>query len=182
MRDSSRPAWYEGGPEMPDLRLRLHDTLTGKPTPLVPRQPGEVRIYTCGPTTYDVAHIGHARAALAPDVLVRHLRGQGLTVTYVRNITDVDDKILKRAGEQGVPPMELSARMARLYQEDVGLLGCLEPDVQPKVSEHIPDIVALIQQLIARGAAYEVTTPSGARDVYYAVRAFAGYGKLSKRQ
>jgi cysteinyl-tRNA synthetase len=166
---------------MPELRLSLHDTLTSKPTLLVPKQPGEVRVYTCGPTTYDVAHIGHARAALAPDVLVRHLRAQGQKVTYVRNITDVDDKILKRAAEQGVPPMELSAKMARLYQEDVGLIGCVEPDVQPKVSEHIPEIVALIAQLIEKGAAYEVTMPSGAHDVYYAVRAFEGYGKLSKR-
>src|SRR5512144_1356106 len=100
--------------------LRLYDTLTARLTPLVPKHPGKVGIYTCGPTTYDVAHIGHARAAIAPDVLVRHLRGQGVHVVYVRNITDVDDKILKRAGEQGVTPMELSARMAALYQEDVG--------------------------------------------------------------
>src|SRR5581483_2098878 len=113
-----------------------------------------------------------------PDALVRHLRAQGVRVVYVRNITDVDDKILKRAGEQGVPPMELSARMAALYQEDMRAIGCDDPDVEPKVSEHIPDIVALIQGLIARGAAYEVTMPSGARDVYYAVRAFPGYGKL----
>ncbi|APR83379.1 Cysteinyl-tRNA synthetase [Minicystis rosea] len=166
---------------MPALRLRLHDTLTGKLTPLVPKRPGEVRIYTCGPTTYDVAHIGHARAALAPDILVRHLRAQGLQVTYVRNITDVDDKILKRAGEQGIAPTELSAKMALLYQEDVGRIGCVEPDVQPKVSEHIPEIIALIQTLIARGTAYEVKMPSGAHDVYYAVRAFPSYGKLSKR-
>jgi cysteinyl-tRNA synthetase len=166
---------------MSELRLRLYDTLTQKLTPLVPQRPGEVRVYTCGPTTYDVAHIGHARAALAPDVLVRHLRGQGMNVTYVRNITDVDDKILKRAAEQGVPPMELSARMAGLYQEDVRAIGCVEPDVQPKVSEHIAEIVALVQSLIDKGAAYEVTMPSGARDVYYAVRAFPGYGKLSKR-
>jgi len=166
---------------MPELRLRLYDTLTQKLTLLEPKRPGEVRIYTCGPTTYDVAHIGHARAAIAPDVLVRHLRGQRVKTIYVRNITDVDDKILKRAAEQGVPPMELSARMARLYEEDVRLIGCVDPDVQPKVSEHVAEIVALIESLIARGAAYEVTMPSGARDVYYAVRAFPGYGKLSKR-
>ena len=166
---------------MPQLRLRLHDTLTGNLTPLVPRKPGEVGVYTCGPTTYDVAHVGHARAAIAPDTLVRHLRAQGLRVVSVRNITDVDDKILKRAQQEGVPPMELSARMARLYQEDVAAVGCTPPDVEPKVSESIPDIVAIVQNLIARGAAYEVTMPSGARDVYYAVRAFPGYGKLSKR-
>jgi cysteinyl-tRNA synthetase len=163
------------------LSLRLHDTLSAKLVPLVPRRPGEVRVYTCGPTTYDVAHIGHARAAIAPDVLVRHLRAQGLAVTYVRNVTDVDDKILKRAEQQGVPPMELSAKMAALYQEDVRAVGCVDPDVQPKVSEHIADITALIGSLIASGAAYEVTMASGARDVYYAVRAFPGYGKLSKR-
>jgi cysteinyl-tRNA synthetase len=166
---------------MSALHLHLHDTLSGKPVPFVPRHPGEARVYCCGPTTYDIAHVGHARAALAPDILVRHLRAQGLQVTYARNITDVDDKILKRASERGEEPMALSARMAKLYQEDMAALGCLTPDVQPKVSEHIAEIIALIQRLIAQDAAYEVTMPSGARDVYYAVRAFAGYGKLSNR-
>jgi cysteinyl-tRNA synthetase len=155
--------------------------MSGKVQPLAPKRAGEVGVYTCGPTTYDVAHVGHARAALAPDVLVRHLRGQGMKVTYVRNITDVDDKILKRSAEQGVPPMEFSAKMAKLYQDDIKTIGCSEPDVQPKVSEHIADIVALVESLIAKGAAYAVKMPSGVTDVYYAVRAFPGYGKLSKR-
>src|SRR5262245_6081726 len=124
---------------MPDLRLHLHDTLSGKLTPLTTAKPGEARIYCCGPTVYDVAHVGHARAALAPDVLVRHLRGQGIAVTYARNVTDVDDKILKRAKENGEEPMALSARMAKLYEEDIRALGCVDPDVQPKVSEHIPE-------------------------------------------
>lgn len=166
---------------MPELRLRLYDTLSANLVPLVPKRPGEVRIYTCGPTTYDVAHIGHARAALAPDILVRHVREQGLKVTYVRNITDVDDKILKRAEAKGQAPMDLSAEMAALYQEDIAHIGCLAPDVEPKVSQHIPEIVALIERLIAQGSAYELTMASGARDVYYAVRTFEGYGKLSKR-
>jgi cysteinyl-tRNA synthetase len=166
---------------MPPLHVRLYDTLTAQPKPLVPRHPGTVGVYTCGPTTYDVAHVGHARAALAPDVLVRHLRAQGLRVTYVRNITDVEDKILKRAEAEGTTPVELSSRMARLYQEDMHALGCADPDVEPKVSDHIPEIVALIEQLVRLGAAYEVTLPTGARDVYYSVRAFPGYGKLSKR-
>ncbi|MFT3773303.1 MAG: class I tRNA ligase family protein [Minicystis sp.] len=144
---------------MPVLRLRLHDTLTAQSTPLVPKRPGEVRIDACGPISLDVAHLGHARAALAPDVLVRHLRAQGMTVTYVRSITDVGDEIRKRAGEQGLPPMELSAKMARRHQEDMGLIGCVEPDVQPKVAEHIPEVAALLEKLAARGA----------RDVYYAV-------------
>src|SRR4051812_22087631 len=132
---------------MPELHLRLYDTLTARLTPLVPRRPGEVGVYTCGPTTYDVAHVGHARAAIVPDILVRHLRAQDRRVTYVRNITDVDDKILERARKEGVAPTELSARMAKLYQEDVRAVGCLEPEVEPKVSEHIPDIVALIRGL-----------------------------------
>jgi cysteinyl-tRNA synthetase len=169
---------------MPDLHLRLYDTLTAQLVPLVPRHAGDhctAGVYTCGPTTYDVAHIGHARAALAPDVLVRYLRGQGIQVTYVRNITDVEDKILKRAQAEGTTPLELSSRMAKLYQEDVHALGCAAPDVEPKVSDHIPEIVALIERLVALGAAYEVAMPSGARDVYYSVRAFPGYGKLSKR-
>jgi cysteinyl-tRNA synthetase len=166
---------------MPDLHLRLYDTLTARLTPLVPRHEGAASVYTCGPTTYDVAHVGHARAAIAPDVLVRHLRGQGMKVTYVRNITDVDDKILKRALEQGLAPLELSARLAKLYQDELRALGCVDPDVEPKVSENIPEIVALIGKLIAAGAAYETKMASGARDVYYSVRAFPGYGKLSKR-
>jgi cysteinyl-tRNA synthetase len=166
---------------MPEPQIHLYDTLTARLVPLVPRREGEVRIYTCGPTTYDVAHVGHARAAIAPDVLVRFLRWRGLEVTYVRNVTDVEDKILLRAQREGVTPLELSARMAKLYQEDVRAVGCVDPDVEPKVSEHIAEIVALIEQLIARGAAYEVKMPSGARDVYYSVRAFPGYGKLSKR-
>src|SRR4051812_3541036 len=166
---------------MAELRLRLHDTLTGNLVSVVPRHPGEVRIYTCGPTTYDVAHVGHARAALMPDILVRHLRGQGLEVIHVRNVTDVDDKILKRAAESGEEPTALSARMAKLYQDDIAAIGCAPPEVEPRVSQTIPEIIALVERLIALGSAYAVDMPSGARDVYYAVRTFAGYGKLSKR-
>jgi cysteinyl-tRNA synthetase len=104
-----------------------------------------------------------------------------MEVTYVRNITDVDDKILQRAQREGVSPIELSARMAKLYQEDVRAVGCADPDVEPKVSEHVPDIIDLIRKLVASGAAYELRMPSGDVDVYYSVRAFPGYGKLSKR-
>src|SRR5690242_4578994 len=167
---------------MSDIHLRLHDTLTARLVPLVPRHPGAVGVYTCGPTTYDVAHVGHARAALAPDILVRHLKAQGVRVTYARNVTDVDDKILKRAAENKETPPELSARMTKLYQEDMAALGCLPPTVEPRVSEHIPEIIQLIERLIQVGAAYVVTLSSGVRDVYYAVRTFNGYGKLSKRQ
>ena len=167
---------------MSETTLRLYDSLSASLQPLIPRTKGEVTVYCCGPTVYDVAHVGHARAALAPDILVRHLRADGLVVKYVRNITDVDDKILNRASERGEAPLELSKRMAVLYQEDMSALGCVAPDVEPKVSEHIQEIVELISLLISRGAAYPVpsSTP-GAQDVYYAVREFPTYGKLSKR-
>jgi len=173
---------------MPETSLRLFDSLTATAQPFVPRVPAqaetatEVGIYCCGPTVYDVAHVGHARAALAPDVLVRHLRAEGFPVKYVRNVTDVDDKILNRAKESGEDPLALSSRMTALYQEDIRALGCSQPDVEPKVSDHIPDIIAIIERLIERGAAYAVDTPAGSRDVYYAVRTFEGYGKLSKRK
>ncbi|MBK8252166.1 MAG: cysteine--tRNA ligase [Polyangiaceae bacterium] len=163
------------------MPIRIHDTLTGRLTVFTPRQPGKVGVYCCGPTTYDVAHVGHARAAITPDILVRHLRARGHVVTYVRNITDVDDKILNRAKERGEEPTDLSARYAKLYQEDIADIGCQKPDVEPKVSEHIPEIISIIETLIEKGAAYEVKMPDGARDVYYAVRTFHGYGKLSKR-
>jgi cysteinyl-tRNA synthetase len=167
---------------MAEITLRLFDTLTSAPQPLIPRPTGEVGVYCCGPTVYDVAHVGHARAALAPDVLVRHLRAEGFRTKYVRNITDVDDKILKRAAENGEEPLTLSARMAEAYQADIRALGCLQPDVEPKVSETIPEIISIIERLIEKGAAYATDAGNGAKDVYYAVRAFPQYGKLSKRR
>jgi cysteinyl-tRNA synthetase len=156
--------------------IRLHDTLTGLSHELVPADGAKVKIYCCGPTTYDLAHVGHARAALAPDLLVRLLRARGLDATYVRNVTDIDDKILARANERGEEPTALAARFADAYREDMAALGMGRPTHEPKVSETIGEIVALIESLIAKGAAYAV----GA-DVYFRVRSFEGYGKLSKR-
>jgi len=167
---------------MPETSLRLFDSLTAQIQPFLPRTSGEAGVYCCGPTVYDVAHVGHARAAIVPDVLVRHLRAEGLRVKYVRNITDVDDKIMKRASEAGEDPLALSARMAVLYQEDVRAFGCTQPDVEPKVSEHIPDIISLIEKLIEKESAYVVADPDGSNSVYYAVRSFPSYGKLSKRK
>ncbi len=166
---------------MPTLALRLYDTMTGKLVALVPKRAGEVRVYCCGPTTYDISHVGHARAALAPDVLVRHLRGQGAKVIYTRNITDVDDKILARSKENNEAPTTLSARMTEAYQQDIEALGCATPDHQPRVSDHIVEIIQIIETLIEKGAAYAVELPSGLKDVYYSVRAFKDYGKLSNR-
>jgi cysteinyl-tRNA synthetase len=114
--------------------------------------------------------------------LVRRLRALGLEVVYVRNITDVDDKILNRAAQNGEPPLALSKRMADVYQAEMRTLGCLEPTHEPRVSEHIDDICALVKRLIDCGSAYEIELPGGKRDVYFSVRSFAEYGKLSRRR
>jgi cysteinyl-tRNA synthetase len=157
--------------------IQLTDTLRGRKVVLETLQPGKVGIYCCGPTVYDMSHIGHARAALAPDVIVRTLRFLGYEVTYVRNITDIDDKIIARAQEQGIPAAEIAARFTAEYHRDLTALGMLEPDVEPRVSEHLPEIVELVRRLIDRGFAY----PVEGGDVYYRVGAFAPYGALSKR-
>jgi cysteinyl-tRNA synthetase len=160
--------------------VRLYNTMTQRVEPLEPLEPGHVKMYVCGLTTYDHAHAGHARTFTAFDVLVRFLRARGYRVTFVRNVTDVDDKILKRALERGEPPLELSRRMSEVNAEELRAIGCLEPDFEPRVSESVPDIVALIEELVASGAAYVAATDKG-NDVYFAVRAFPGYGKLSHR-
>jgi len=163
------------------MPLRLYNTLTRNLEEFVPQRPGEVRVYVCGMTVYDFAHAGNARSAVVFDVLTRHLRARGYRVVYVRNITDVDDKIVERARQNGEQPLELSARMAPIYQADMRELGCADPTFEPKVSENITAITELIQKIIEKGNAYEVLMPGGTRDVYFAVRTFAGYGKLSRR-
>ncbi|MGB5812910.1 MAG: cysteine--tRNA ligase [Polyangiales bacterium] len=158
------------------MSVRLYNTLTSQKEPFAPAEPGHARIYVCGPTVYDYAHLGHARCYVVYDVLVRHLRATGLNVTYVRNITDVDDKILKRAAEAGEEPTALATRFADAYAEDMGRLGNLEPDVEPRVSTHLQDIFDLVQRLIDGGHAY---VSEG--DVYFSVESFPDYGKLSHR-
>jgi len=160
---------------------RLYNTLTRTTEQLTPKG-ARVTVYCCGPTVYDVPHAGHARAALAPDLLVRRLRNKGFDVTYVRNITDVDDKILQRAEKNGEPPLELSKRMATVYQEQMREVGCLPPDVEPRVSDHLPQIYALIGKLMQNGSAYAIEPQPGRKDVYFAVRSFEEYGKLSRRK
>jgi cysteinyl-tRNA synthetase len=167
---------------MPSLPLpRLYNTLTRSTEQLTPKAE-RVTIYCCGPTVYDVPHAGHARAALAPDLLVRRLRNKGFDVTYVRNITDVDDKILARAEKNGEAPLDLSRRMALVYQEQMRQVGCLTPDLEPKVSEHLPQIYQLIEKLLANGSAYSIEPEPGHTDIYFAVRSFSEYGKLSRRR
>jgi cysteinyl-tRNA synthetase len=158
------------------MSLSLFDTLSNQKKPFVPSEPDHVRLYVCGPTTYDHAHIGHARPCIVYDVLVRFLRSKNLRVTYVRNVTDVEDKIIRRAAENGEEPASLAARMFDSYSKDMASLGNLEPDMQPKVSEHLDEIRALIRRLIERGHAYE-----SAGDVYFDVSSCPDYGKLSHR-
>ncbi len=159
------------------MAIIVHDTLTGGKRELIPLEPGKIRFYACGPTVYDWSHVGHARSYVVWDVVVRHLRARGYEVTYVRNFTDVDDKIIRRANERGEDPIALAARFAQAYDEDMDALGNLRPDVAPRVSEHVPQIVAMIETLVAKGFAY----PAGNGDVYYAVRKFPDYGRLAKR-
>src|SRR4051812_15778316 len=141
--------------------LRLYNTLTRNTEPLSLRKAGEATIYCCGPTVYDVPHAGHARAALAPDLLVRRLSHQGLKVTFVRNITDVDDKILERSKKNGESPLELSQRMTEVYQADMASCGCLPPTHEPRVSETVPEIIALVQKLVANDSAYVLDMGAG---------------------
>ena len=142
--------------------------------PFEPLVPGEVGLYVCGPTPYAPAHIGHAFSAISFDTIRRSLRFLGYHVRYVRNVTDVEDKIIKRANELGEDPMALAARFADDYNRDMARFGVLPPDVEPKVSTHIAEIIALIEQLVANGSAYAVDG-----DVYFAVATFAPYGRLS---
>jgi cysteinyl-tRNA synthetase len=162
--------------------LRIYNTLTRNAEPLALRTPGEVTIYCCGPTVYDAPHAGHARAALAPDLLVRRLTHKGLKVTFVRNITDVDDKILERSQKNGESPLELSRRMAEIYQREMASCGCLPPTHEPRVSDHLLEIIELIQKLVNNQSAYALDMGGGKQDVYFAVRSFPGYGKLSRRK
>ncbi len=159
------------------MTLQVHDTLAGQKRELVPLVPGQLGVYVCGPTVYDLAHLGHARCYVVWDVVVRHLRARGFAVRFVRNVTDVDDKIIARARQNGEDPAALAARNTALFDEDMDALGNLRPDVTPRVTETMPEIIALIEALVRKGHAYA----PGNGDVYYAVRSFDEYGRLSRR-
>lgn len=158
------------------MPLRVYNTLTGSKEEFVPINPGKVGMYVCGVTVYDHCHIGHARANVVFDMIYRHLRSKGLEVTYVRNYTDIDDKIINRANRDGVPYNEISERFIKEFDNDMARLMLQLPTFQPKATEHIPEIIALVQTLIDKGFAYQ----SGS-DVFYRVDRFEGYLKLSKR-
>ena len=155
--------------------LRIYNTLSRTKEAFVPIEPGRVRMYVCGMTVYDYCHIGHARVMVVFDVVQRWLRASGFHVTYVRNITDIDDKIIRRAAENSEPIGELTARFIRYMDEDAAALGVQKPDHEPRATGYIPQMLAMIGELEGNGLAYRV--PSG--DVNYPVRKFPGYGKLS---
>lgn len=155
--------------------LRIHNSLTREKQVFVPIRDGEVRMYVCGMTVYDYCHVGHARVMVVFDMVVRWLRAQGYRVSYVRNITDVDDKIIDRAARNGESIDSLTDRFIAAMHEDATALGVLPPDHEPRATRSIPAMLDLIQKLIDNGLAYQA--PNG--DVFYAVRNFPGYGKLS---
>src|SRR5919206_3239094 len=130
------------------MTIHIHDTLTARKRELVPLEPGKIRLYVCGPTVYDYAHLGHARCYVVWDVVVRHLRARGYDVTYVRNFTDVDDKIIRRANERGEDAVALASRFADAFHEDVDAPGCARPQIEPRVSTHIPQIVEMVRTLV----------------------------------
>lgn len=157
--------------------LRIYNTLTRTKETFVPLQANKVGLYVCGITVYDLCHMGHARTYLSFDIIVRYLRHLGFDVNYVRNITDVDDKIIQRAIQNNETHSELTARTIAMMHEDFAALNLIEPDIEPKVTEHMPEIIAIIERLINKHYAYV----SDAGDVLFDVSAFAQYGKLSKQ-
>jgi cysteinyl-tRNA synthetase len=157
--------------------LRVYNTLSGSKDPFEPMVPGKVRMYVCGVTVYDYCHIGHARSALVFDVLRRYLEYSGFAVEFAKNFTDVDDKIIKRANEQGVSCEHVTTTYIQAYYEDMEKLGVRRATLEPRATEHIADIVALVDTLLAKGMAYRVEG-----DVYFQVDRYPVYGRLSRRK
>jgi len=157
------------------MSLRIYNTLSRALEPFTPIEPGHVRMYVCGMTVYDLCHLGHARAMVAFDVVQRWLKSSGYRVTYVRNVTDIDDKIIKRALDNGETIRSLTDRMVDALHQDADALGIERPTHEPRATEYVPQMLSLIGTLAQKGLAYQ----AGNGDVNYAVRKFPGYGKLS---
>ena len=158
------------------MSQKIFNTATRKKEVFKPLKEGSIGIYVCGITAYDVCHVGHARAAIVFDVVVRYLRARGYEVTYVKNFTDIDDKIINRANEEGVNFTKISERYIKLHNEDMEALGVVTPSVTPKATEHMEDMIALIRVLEEKGYAYCVDG-----DVYFAINNYRQYGGLSGR-
>src|SRR4249920_108654 len=157
------------------MSLNVYNTLTRRVEPFVPLEPGHVRMYVCGMTIYDLCHMGHARMMMAFDVVYRWLRALGYSVTYVRNITDIEDKIIKRALERRITIRALTDEMIEAMRTDLGAIGAATPTHEPRATDYVPQMVSMIATLEEKGLAYRAADG----DVNYAVRKFAGYGKLS---
>jgi len=160
------------------MTLNIYNSLSGQKELFKPKEDNKVKMYVCGMTVYDYCHLGHARVLVAFDIITRYLRAKGYDVTYVRNITDVDDKIIVRAAEYGESVESLTERFIQAMYEDEAALAVLRPDIEPRATGYIGDIITMIQTLCDKGFAYSATNG----DVYYAVDKFEGYGKLSKRK
>jgi len=158
------------------MALRLHNTLTKREEEFVPREAGKAAMYVCGPTVYDSSHVGHMRAAIVFDVLRRYLEFRGFRVRHVQNVTDVEDKIIARAQAEGVPPEQITNRYSEEYQRAAEALNILAPHVEPRATQHIPEMITMIRTLIERGHAYYAEG-----DVYFDVTTLPEYGKLSGR-
>ena len=157
------------------MSLRIYSTLSRAMLPLLPIEPGHVRMYVCGMTVYDLCHLGHARSMVAFDVVQRWLKASGLRVSYVRNITDIDDKIIRRAVENGETIRALTDRMIEALHQDADALGIERPGFEPRATDYVPQMLSLIGRLVDQGLAY----PAADGDVNYAVRKFPSYGRLS---
>ncbi|MGB5157893.1 cysteine--tRNA ligase, partial [Desulfobacterium sp. N47] len=159
------------------MSLRIYNTIERKKVPFEPVQPGKVSMYVCGPTVYDSCHIGHARSVIVFDVILKYLNATGLEVTYVRNFTDVDDKIINRAVQLGIESHEVAERYIKEFYEDMDALNIKRATIEPKATEHIDKIIALIEILLKKEIAYRIDG-----DIYYSVDKFKDYGKLSGRK
>ena len=159
------------------MAMRVYNSLGKKKELFEPLVPGKVRMYVCGPTVYDSSHIGHARSVVVFDVIVRYLKAKGFDVTYVRNFTDVDDKIIDKANQLGIDSQEVAERFIKEFHEDMDALNVERATIEPKATEHISQIIQFIEKLIKKGFAYQING-----DVYYSVENFKEYGKLSGRK
>lgn len=159
------------------MTIRLFNTLNKRKEDFIPGNPGKVKMYVCGPTTYNLIHLGNARPLIVFDTIRRHFEYSGFEVTFVQNFTDIDDKIINKAKEEDMDPLALAAKYIKEYYIDAGALGVRPATIHPKVSEHLPEIIDMIEGIVSNGYGYEIDG-----DVYFSVSKFAGYGKLSGRK